>query len=280
MEKRKVILLDGAVGTSIWEKTEDKLPVWNYNLRNPAAVRELADEYIAAGARIILANTFGANGPAVRYASDYTVEEVVSAGVRIAREAAAGTGVQVALSAGPLTQLLEPYGRLKRAEVRQIYQEMLGAGMAEHPDLIMLQTFMDVEMMRIAAEAAMECGVPVFCTMTFERVGKTMMGNSVEDVLQALTPLGIGAVGINCSLGPDLALPILREFSEKTDLPLVFKPNAGKPILKADGSAPIPYSAEHFVQEIAPALEYATYLGGCCGSNPAYIRRMKEAFAL
>ena len=72
----------------------------------------------------------------------------------------------------------------------------------------------------------------------------------------------------------------MNEFSEKTDLPLVFKPNAGKPILKADGSAPIPYSAEHFVQEIAPALEYATYLGGCCGSNPAYIRRMKEAFAL
>lgn len=90
MTEKKVTLLDGAVGTSIWEKTEDKLPVWMYNIQNPAVVSELAHEYIDAGSKIILANTFGANGPAVKRSSDYTVKEVVSAGVRIAKEAVKG----------------------------------------------------------------------------------------------------------------------------------------------------------------------------------------------
>lgn len=280
MTNQKPVLMDGAVGTSIWEKMEDKLPVWMYNLKNPAVVKELAEEYIAAGSKIILANTFGANGPVVRRSSDYAPGEVVSTGVRIAKEAAAGTGVKVALSIGPLSQLIEPYGDVTEEEATQIYEEMIGAGMTEKPDLILLQTFMDVEMMRIATGVAKQCGVPVFCAMTFEKVGKTMMGNSVEDVIETLAPLGIDAIGMNCSLGPDLALPIIREFSEKTDLPLVFKPNAGKPLLSADGTTTTPYNAEHFAQEIAPALDYVSYVGGCCGSNPSYIRKLKESFNL
>ena len=282
MAKNNIVLLDGAVGTSIWEKTEDKLPVWIYNIKNPTVVKELAMEYVEAGAKIILANTFGANGPAVRRSSDYTVKEVVSAGVRIAKEAVTGTDVKVALSIGPLSQLIEPYGDMTQEEAQEIYEEMIGAGMnlEDKPDLIMLQTFMDVEMMRIAATVAKKYKVPVFCTMTFEKVGKTMMGNSVEDVIKTLEPIGIDAIGMNCSLGPDLALPIIREFSGKTNLPLVFKPNAGKPILSADGSTETPYDAGHFAKEIEPALEYVTYIGGCCGSNPSYIQKLKEEFQL
>lgn len=280
MAEKKVTLLDGAVGTSIWEKTEDKLPVWMYNIQNPAVVSELAHEYIDAGSKIILANTFGANGSAVKRSSDYTVKEVVSAGVRIAKEAVKGTDVKVALSAGPLSQLIEPYGDMTEEEAEAIYDEMIGAGMEEKPDLVMLQTFMDVEMMRIAATVAKRYDVPVFCTMTFEKVGKTMMGNSVEDVIDVLSEVGIDAIGMNCSLGPDLALPIIKEFAEKTDLPLIFKPNAGKPILSADGSTETPYDATHFAAEIEPALPYVSYVGGCCGSNASYIRQLKEQFDL
>lgn len=276
MKKDALVLMDGAVGTSIWEKTPDKKPVWIYNLENPAVVRELCDEYIAAGSEIILANTFGANGPAVKRSSPYTVKEVVSAGVKIAKEAVKGTNVKVALSIGPLSQLIEPYGDLSEEEAAEIFEEQIGSGMAEHPDLILLQTFMDVEMMRIAATVAKKYDVPVFCAMTFEKVGKTMMGNSVQDVIDTLTPLGIDAIGMNCSLGPDLALDIIKEFSEKTSLPLIFKPNAGKPILSADGSTETPYTAERFAKELIPALEYATYVGGCCGSNAFYIRKLKE----
>lgn len=277
MAKENVVLLDGAVGTSIWEKTEDKKPVWIYNIEKPEVVSELCHDYIQAGSKIILANTFGANGPAVTRSSSYTVKEVVSKGVQIAKEAVKGTDVKVALSIGPLSQLIEPYGDLTEEEAEAIYEEQIGSGMAEHPDLVMLQTFMDVEMMRIAATMAKRYDVPVFCTMTFEKVGKTMMGNSVQDVIDILTPVGIDAIGMNCSLGPDLALPIIKEFSEKTDLPLVFKPNAGKPILSSDGKTETPYDAATFAKEVLPALEYVTYIGGCCGSNAEYVKALKEA---
>ncbi len=273
--QKNLTLLDGAVGTSLWEKAEDKAPVWRYNLENPTIVSELHREYIDAGAEIILANTFGANAGAVS-SSPYTVREVVETGVRLARAAADGTGVKVALSAGPLSTLLEPYGDLTEEEAAAIYEEQLGAGMDAGADLILLQTFMDVNMMAIAVRIAKQYGVPVFCAMTFEKVGKTMMGQSVQDVLDTLTPLGVDAVGLNCSLGPDLALPIIREFHEKTDLPLLFKPNAGKPILAPDGSTVTAYDADTFVDDILPAAEFVRYIGGCCGSNASYIRRLRE----
>ncbi len=276
MEKNSPVLMDGAMGTCIWERVKDKKLVWAYNLEEPGVVRELHRAYIAAGARIILSNTFGANALAVRRASSYSVEEVVSAGVRIAKEAAEGTDAKVALSVGPLPELLEPYGDLSGEEAEAIYREQIGAGMSEHPDLILLETFMDVEMLRVAAGAAKTYGVPVFCTMTFEKAGRTIMGNSVQDMIDAMAPIGIDAIGMNCSLGPDLALPIIREFAERTTLPLIFKPNAGKPVLAADGGTVSPYSAAQFAEEVLPALDLAAYIGGCCGSDPSYIRALDE----
>ena len=276
--KKDIVLLDGAVGTSLWEKAEKygypKTPVWTYNLEHPEIVRELAQDYLDAGSQIILANTFGANGPVVKRQSKYTTPEVVKAGVRLAREAV-GTKAKVSLAIGPLSVLLEPYGDMEEDECREIYEEMIGAGMEEKPDCIMIQTFMDIEMMRIAAIVAKGYNVPVFCTMTFEKAGRTMMGNSVQQVIDTLTPLGIDGIGMNCSLGPDLALPVIREFSEKTDLPLVYKPNAGKPISASNGSSAAEYDSATFVREIEPALEFVSYVGGCCGSNAEYIRALR-----
>ena len=211
--------------------------------------------------------------------SPYSVSEVVRTGVRLAREAAEGTGVKVALSAGPLSVLLEPYGDLTEEECAVIYEEQIGAGMEEKPDLIMLQTFMDAEMMRIAATVAKRYGVPVFCTMTFTKVGKTMMGNSTDDILEALAPLNVDAVGINCSLGPELACPIIRELADKTDIPIVFKPNAGVPILAADGTESIAFTPEDFVREIRPALPYVDYVGGCCGCNASFVEALRKELA-
>ncbi|MGN1345769.1 MAG: homocysteine S-methyltransferase family protein [Eubacteriales bacterium] len=277
---KKITLLDGAVGTSLWEKAEAhgwaKDPVWQYNLTHPEIVTELNREYAEAGAEIVLANTFGANGPAVQRFPLFTVESVVKNAVRLAREATAGTTAKVALSIGPLSQLMEPWGDLSEEEVQAIYEEMIGYGMDEKPDCIMIQTFMDVEMMRVAASAAKRYSVPVYCTMTFEKRGKTIMGNSVEDVVKILTPLGIDGIGMNCSIGPDLALPVIREFHEKTDLPLVFKPNAGKPILSSDGNVEAAYDEKTFVREIEPALDLVDFVGGCCGCNVSYTRALRR----
>lgn len=277
--EHKIILLDGAGGTTLWSMAESlgygKEPVWKYNMEHPEIVKQMAADYVAAGSQIILANTFGANGPAVKRSSGYSVEEVVRAGVRLAREAASGTDVKVALDVGPLTMLMEPYGDLTEEEAEEIFREQIGSGMEEHPDLILLETFLDLEMMKVAARVAKSYGVPVFCAMTFEGRGRTMMGNSVEDIVEELSELGVDAVGLNCSQGPETALPVILEFAEQTDLPLIFKPNAGKPVLAADGSVISPYDADAFVRDVEPALEKVTYLGGCCGSSPDYIRALK-----
>ncbi len=277
---KNLIFLDGAGGTRLWNMAEEKGyakdPVWKYNVDHPELVKRLAEEYIAAGSQIIYTNTFGANCHAVARSSDYTVEQVVSAGVRIAKEAAEGTGVKVALDVGPLSVLMEPYGDLTEEEAEEIFREQIGAGMTENPDLIVLETFMDLEMLKVAASVAKSYGVPVLCTMTFEARGRTMMGNRVEDIAEELEELGVDGVGLNCSLGPVDALTIIREFAEHTNLPLVFKPNAGKPVLAEDGTVVSPYSAADFAEDVAPVLDLVTYLGGCCGSSPEYIRVLRE----
>jgi len=172
--------------------------------------------------------------------------------------------------------MMEPYGDLTEEEVEEIYREQIGAGMSEDPDFIVLETFMDLEMLKVAVSVAKSYGVPVLCTMTFEARGRTMMGNRVEDIAEELSDLGVDGVGINCSLGPVDAVPIIREFAEHTDLPLGFKPNAGKPVLAEDGSVISPYSATDFADDVTPVLDLVTYLGGCCGSDPDYIRELKK----
>jgi 5-methyltetrahydrofolate--homocysteine methyltransferase len=271
----KITLLDGATGTSLWEKASEQVAVWRYNLEQPEIVSEVHKEYIEAGSQIIYSNTFSVNATSIKN-YDHTVEEVVAAGVRIAKEAAAGTDVKVALDVGPLTVLLEPYGDLEEDECEEIYEQIIRAGMAEGPDCIILETFMDVEMLRIAATVAKRYDVPVFCTMTFEKKGRTMMGNRIEDIVEILEEVGVDAIGMNCSLGPEAAIPIIEEFAQYTKLPLIFKPNAGLPVQNEDGTESAPYSAKDFAQDVKPVLDKVAYVGGCCGSDPEYIRELRK----
>ncbi|MBQ7600605.1 MAG: homocysteine S-methyltransferase family protein [Lachnospiraceae bacterium] len=277
---KKITLLDGPVGTALWNKAErdgfKKDPVWKYNVEHPEIVAELVREYAEAGSEIILTNTFGANPPAVRRSSSYDAKDVIQEGVRITKEALRGTGIRTAFALGPLSQLLEPYGDLEEDECREIYREILAAGAAEQPDLIYLMTFMDLEMLRIAAEEARRFDIPLFCSLTFEKRGRTIMGNSVDQMIKELSPLGLAGIGMNCSIGPDLAVPVMRQFVGKTDIPLVFKPNAGKPILAADGTAAASYDAKVFADDIMPALEFVDYVGSCCGGDPSYIREIRS----
>ena len=275
MRREDIVLLDGAIGTGLWEKADDKVPVWRYNIENPAIVKELAREYAEAGSQIIHTNTFSANRITLQR-SDYSVQQVVSAAVRLAKEAL-GDSAKASLDIGPLPMLMEPYGDLTEEEAFEMFDEQISAGVTEKPDLITLETFSDADMLRIAAEAAAKHGLPIFTMMTFTEVGKTIMGHSVERFIETIADLPVTAVGLNCSLGPDKAVPIIASFRQYTDLPLIFKPNAGKPILAEDGSEKVQYDVDTFVEDSMPALEHdVKYIGGCCGSSPAYIRALKK----
>ena len=203
---RKITLLDGGVGTTLWEIAQEhglsRDPVWKYNIEHEEIVIEHHKRMIAAGAEIILANTFGANPPAVKRSSVYDAKDVVAKGVKLALDCVKGTDVKVYLPFGPLSMLLEPYGDLEEDECEQLYDEVISAGVSSGCEGIYLQTFMDIEMMRIAVTVAKRYSLPVFSSMSFEAVGKTMMGNSVKDYIELIEPLGVDAIGINCSLGP------------------------------------------------------------------------------
>jgi len=267
----KPILLDGSVGSVLWSMAEakgiEKVPVWRYNIEQPGMVLALHKSYVDAGSKIIFTNTFSANPESVARSSGYSVSQVFSAAINLAKKVAEGTDVKVALDLGPLSQLLEPYGKLTKAETSKIYTELCSLGAEAGVDLIVLETFMDIEMMTLAAICTKDTGLPFMCSMTFGKRGKTMMGDSVEKIVKALEPLSPLAVGMNCSSGPVEALPVIKEFAAKTSLPLFFKPNSGM------GTA---YSAEDFARELAPAIPFVHYIGGCCGCGVDYIKALAE----
>ncbi len=262
--EHSVILMDGATGTRLWALAEAagfaRAPVWTYNLTHPELVRSVAEEYIAAGTKLLCANTFAANGAEVARVVGMRVSEVVAAGVSIAKEsAAAADGVRVAVDVGPLSAMLAPFGATEPEQARALFADQIGAGVAAGADCIFLETFTSVEMLRIAAEEAIGFGLPVLCSLSFDRSGRTMMGDSIDGIVETLEPLGIEALGINCSFGPSSAVPVIRDYAERTSLPLIVKPNAD-------------CGPQEFAETLAPVLPLVRYAGACCGSSPDYIR--------
>jgi len=268
--KKKIELLDGATGTRLWalagERGYDRVPTWRYNLEHPELVEQVVREYIAAGSTIVCSNSFAANRMEFRHFADApAVGDVVAAAVRIAKAACAGTDTKVALDVGPLPQMMEPFGDLTAETAVDCYAEILAGGMREHPDLIFFETFTDLTMLCAAMQAAKRYDVPVFCSLSFERSGKTLMGNSPEEIAETLERGGAAAIGLNCSFGPAAALPVIRAMAERTGLPLILKPNVD------EGT-----TAEMFAEEITHALPLISYMGACCGSSPEYIARLRE----
>lgn len=274
---KDIFLLDGANGTSLWAKTGDNGPVWRFNKLFPDSVRELTCEFIDAGSDFVLSNTFSANRPSVD-PFDFTVEEIVREGIIIAKDAAKDRA-KVLFDIGPLTGLLIPFGKIAKEEARECFGEMIKYGMMEKPDGIFLETFMDLEMLKIACEEARKFDIPLLCSMSFTKYnpkkgGRTMFGNTPKQIAEELSQFRPEAIGLNCSEGPEETLPIIKEYSEVTDIPLIYKPNAGKP--KVEGGSEVDYT--DFAAEVSKAAEIpgVKYIGGCCGSSPMYIRALAE----
>lgn len=262
---RNITLLDGATGTRLWALADshgyEKTPTWMYNVTHPELVETVEKEYVLAGTKLVCTNSFAANGTLMKGVTAYSVAEIVAASVEIAKKATAGTDAKTALDIGPLAGMLEPFGVLTEEQATAYYTEQIGAGMEVGPDCIFLETFTSLEMMRIAASVAKQYNVPLLCSMSFEHGGKTLMGDSVECIAKEMEAIGADAVGLNCSFGPDAAVPVIQAFSENTQLPLILKPNV------TEGTNP-----EAFARSIVPVLPLVEYVGACCGSGPEYIQ--------
>ena len=274
--KQGIVLLDGAMGTVLQQRG---LPPGGkpelLNFTDPELLRSIYREYIAAGSQILCANTFGASTPKLA-GTGRTVDEVVSAAVAIAREAAAGTDVKVSLDVGPLGELLEPMGSLTFERAYGYFQEIALAGERAGADLVSIETMTDLYEAKAALLAVKEnTRLPVFVTMSFEADGRTFTGCTLSSMARTLEGLGADAIGLNCSLGPDKLAPFLAELCACTRLPVIAKPNAGlpDPVTGRYGMGP-----EEFAAALLPCLEAGvTIFGGCCGTSPDYIRRLRAA---
>lgn len=273
--KKQLLFLDGAMGSMLQKSGIElgKVPE-ALNITNPEIVMDIHRQYAQSGSDIIYSNTFSAN----RYKlmdCDYSVDELIQSGVLNAKQAAQGCETLVALSIGPIGELLQPNGNLKFEEAYDIFQEMVVSGAAAGADLIVFETIADLLEMKAALLAAKEnTSLPVFCTMTFEKNGRTFTGATIPSVAVTLTGLGADAIGINCSLGPDEILPMAQELSKWTDLPLIIKANAGLPNLNSDG---YDISAADFSDTMTQYLDCGVSIfGGCCGTTPEYIKLIHQ----
>ena len=278
-DRKRFVLLDGGMGTQL--QTRGLQPGQKPELaalEMPDTLTAIHADYARAGADILLANTFGAN--AKKFAGcPCTVEQVVSASIACARSAAAETGALVALDIGPLGELLVPAGTLRFEDAYAEFAQVIRAGAAAGADLVFLETMTDLYELKAAILAAKEnCALPVFTSMSFESRGRTFTGCTVESYAVTAAGLGADAVGINCSLGPKEILPFAQRLcrSVPAGVPVFVKPNAGLP--NPDGSYNL--NAAEFAAEMkAYASIGVSMVGGCCGTTPDFIAKLRETFA-
>ena len=275
IDRQKLIFLDGAMGTMLQRKGLQ--PGENpelLNLTRPEWMRDIHAAYVEAGSNIVYANTFGANGSKLA-GTGHTVKEVVSAAVRNAK-AAVGDRALVAVDMGPLGELLEPMGTLIFEEAYDLFAEVVKAGAGAGADLAVIETMTDLYETKAALLAVKEqTSLPAFVTMTFDENGRTFTGCTVASMARTLEGLGADAIGLNCSLGPKQLLPILQELCSQTRLPVIAKPNAGLPD-PVDGHYDL--TPAEFAQTMKDAVAAGvSIIGGCCGTDPEYIRALHEA---
>ncbi|HEY7304563.1 MAG TPA: bifunctional homocysteine S-methyltransferase/methylenetetrahydrofolate reductase [Bryobacteraceae bacterium] len=272
----KIIVADGAMGTMLYAKgifinrCFDEL-----NLSSPQLVREIHHEYVRAGAEVLETNTFGGNR--VRLGAFGFAEKlraINEAGVRLAREAA-GTRAFVAGAMGPLGTQIEPLGPTSFAEARAVFREQADALVAAGVDLLVIETFYDLNELREAIFAAREAAgseMVIIAQVTVDDDGSLRDGTSTATFTRRMNEWPVDVIGINCSAGPKVALETVEQMMQLTKKPLCAMPNAGQPAT-VEGRNIYLCSPEYMAQYARRFLQAGVrVIGGCCGTTPEHIK--------
>ena len=266
------LLLDGAMGTMMHDLLRGGVLPETLNLTNPDAVLAIHKAYVDAGADVVSANTFGANR--LRYAGDAPLRDVIESAVQIAKQSGAK---YVGLDVGSTGKMLSPLGDCPVEAAIDAFREEIAIGVEAGADIILIETMTDLLEAKAALLAAQEvCDKPVFVTMSFEANGRTFLGTDAASAAVTLSDLGADAVGVNCSLGPDMLLPVVQTFLQYASVPVLVQPNAGLPVTR-DGQLYYDVKPEAFAASVVQMLDMGvTAVGGCCGTTPDYIRLLRQ----
>lgn len=279
LDSDHIYVFDGAVGTRLYDKgiyinrSYDEL-----NIAAPDLVREVHEEYVAAGADIIETNTFGASRHKLQpYGLESKLREINIAAARIAREAA-GEKVFVAGAVGPLGLRIEPYGPTSFDEAKEMFKEQVDALLEGGVDLFVLETFSELAAIEQAIRAVRELSdLPIVAQMTIQMDGNTTFGTAPELFTAKLDELGADVIGLNCGMGPNHILNALEKMRAVTRKPLSAQPNAGLPrdVQGRQFYMGSPEYMAEFSRRFAQAG--ARFVGGCCGTTPTHIKLIASA---
>jgi homocysteine S-methyltransferase len=275
-----IVVFDGAMGTMLYAKgvfinqCYDEL-----NVRSPALVRGVHDEYVQAGAEVLETNSFGANrAKLAQYGLESQVAELNRRAAQLARDAA-GEDRLVAGAVGPLGVRIEPYGPTSRDEARALFREQMTALAEGGADCFIIETFSDLDEMEQAVLAARDVdpGMPVVAQMTIGVDGLSPYGVPPDEIARSLDRFGADVIGLNCSVGPQTILDAIERMTPVTRRKLVAQPNAGMP-REVGGRSMYMASPEYMATYGRHLiLAGAKVVGGCCGTTPAHIRALAES---
>ncbi|WP_442931502.1 methionine synthase [Micromonospora sp. NBC_00330] len=291
----RILIADGAMGTMLQAADLtlddfDGLEGCNeiLNVTRPDVVRGVHDAYLAVGADCVETNTFGANlANLAEYDIPHRIRELSEAGARIAREAADAASTPerprfVLGSIGPGTKL-PTLGHAAYSTLRDAYQENAAGLIVGGADALIIETCQDLLQVKAAvvgskrAMAELGQSVPIICHVAVETTGTMLVGSEIGAALAAIEPLGVDLIGLNCSTGPAEMSEHLRYLSQHSRIPLSVMPNAGLPVLTADGAyfpltpVELAEALERFITEYGVGL-----VGGCCGTTPEHIQVLAE----
>jgi homocysteine S-methyltransferase len=276
---RRVLVCDGAMGTMLHSAGAPlDRSLSELNLVKPHLVRDLHAAYLAAGADIVQTNTFDANRLRLAAAGlQESVAEINLSGARLAREAVRESGsiALVAGSVGPVMSAAAP--RIPYRDREPILREQIAA-LASWVDLIMLETFGDIESLAQAVTVALaECDLPVLAQLTFGDDGRTLRGEEPREAAAALAGLHVSAIGANCTVGPAVLQDVVAELAAGCTLPISVQPNAGVP-RRLGRQLRYARNTEYFAEAARQFVASgATLVGGCCGTTPAHIRAVARS---
>jgi len=248
------------------------------NITHPEAIATIIRAYVEAGSDHVETCTFGASAIKLEhYGLSDRVREINIAAVKVAKEAAQGRA-KVVGGMGPSGRFIEPLGDLSFEKAYANFYEQASALAEGGADYILIETCIDMQEMRAALLAAKDAtSLPVICQLSFSEDGRTVTGTDPETAAITLDAMGADIIGMNCSLGPEQLIPVLKAMAKVTDKPLSVQPNAGMPRFEK-GKTRFPMSAEDFGYWAPKLVEAgANYVGGCCGTTPDHIRAIAQA---